>query len=91
MSRNIKYSNNIGKNVSFNIENYCVLVKYDDIWNKIKKKLDIKFYSKLVQDEKYIKTKVKTFKGVVNTVFLDDRIPRDSIHYIYIATINIHS
>ena len=56
------------------------MVKYDDIWNKIKKTLDIKFHSKPIYDEKYIKTKVKTFNGVVNTVFSDKKIPKESIH-----------
>ena len=48
MRRNIKYFDNDGKNMSFKIEDDCVLVKSEDIWNKIKKTLDIKFHSKLV-------------------------------------------
>ena len=31
-----------------------------------------KFYSETVDDEKYIKTKVKIFNGVVNTTFWGD-------------------
>ena len=46
-----------------------VLVKYDDVWNKTKKILDVKFHIKLAYDEKYIKTKVKIFNGAVNTFF----------------------
>ena len=60
MSGYMKYFDNIEKNVSFKIENDDVLVKYNDIWNKIKKILDIKFHSKSVYDKKYIETKVKT-------------------------------
>ena len=60
MSGYMKYFDNIEKNVSFKIENDDVLVKYSDIWNKIKKILDIKFYSRSVYDKKYIETKVKT-------------------------------
>ena len=41
------------------IEDDSVLVKYNEIWNKIKKKLNIKFHSMPVYDEKYIKAKVK--------------------------------
>ena len=56
-----------------------VLVKYNESWDKIKKTLDMKFHSKFVYDEKYIKAKVKTFNKVVNTVFSDDKIPKESI------------
>ena len=36
-----------------------VLVQYNEIWNKIKKTLNIKFHSMSVCDEKYIKAKVR--------------------------------
>ena len=43
------------------------MVRYNEIWNKIKKILNIKFHSMYVYDEKYIKGKVKEFNGVINT------------------------
>ena len=52
---------------SFKSEDSSVLVKYNEIWNKIKK-TDIKFHSIPINDKKYIKTKVKKFNRVVNTV-----------------------
>ena len=58
--------------MSFQIKDDSVLVKYDEIWNKIKNTLNIKFHSKLDYDKKYIK--VKEFNGVVNTVFSDNKI-----------------
>ena len=60
-----------------------VLIKYNEIWNKIKKTLNIKFYSMPVFDEKYIKAKVKEFNGVVNRKFLDDEIPKEGVHRLY--------
>ena len=39
------------------IEDDNLLVKYNEIWNKVKKILTIKFHSKPVYDEKYIKLK----------------------------------
>ena len=69
MSGFIKYFNNGGKIISFVIEDDSVLVKYNEIWNNIKKSLNIKFQSMPVYDEKYIKAKVKKFNGVVNTNF----------------------
>ena len=53
--------------------------------------LGIKFHSRLIYDEKYIKTKVKTFNDVVNTVFSDNEIQKERNHYICIAAINIDS
>ena len=40
--------------------------KFDEIWEKIKNKLNIKFHSILVYDETYIKGKVKEFDGVIS-------------------------
>ena len=42
---------------SFMIEDGSVLVKDDELWNKVKKKLNIKFHSMPVYDEKHIKLK----------------------------------
>ena len=42
MSGYIKYFDNGGKNMTFKIENDNVLIKYNEIWNKIRKTLNIK-------------------------------------------------
>ena len=47
--------------ISFITEDDSVLVKYNEIWNKIKEIKSIKFHSNPVPDEKYIKAKVQTF------------------------------
>ena len=91
MSGYIKYFENEGKNMSFRIEDDSVLVKYHEIWNNVKKTLNIKFHSVTVYDEKYINGKVKEFDGVVNTNFLGDKIPKEGVHYICIACISIDS
>ena len=46
-----------------------VLDKYNKIWDKIKNKLNIKFHSKPVYDEKYLKVKIREFDGVIKTNF----------------------
>ena len=38
-----------------------MLDKYNEIWDKIKEALSIKFHSRPVYDEKYIKIKVREF------------------------------
>ena len=47
MNGSIKYFENGRKNMSFLIKNSEVWEKYEDIWNVIKNKLNIKFYSNL--------------------------------------------
>ena len=70
MNAFIKYFENGGKNMSFVIKDDDVLGKYNEIWDKIKEKLKIKFHSMPVYDEKYIKAKVREFNGVIKTNFL---------------------
>ena len=43
--------------------------KYDTIWDAIKNKLNIKFHSKPIYEQKYLKAKVKEFGGVIKTNF----------------------
>ena len=53
MSGYIKYFENGGKNMYFMVKNDDgVLDVYNEIWNKIKKRLSIKFHSMPVYDEK---------------------------------------
>ena len=76
MSAYIKYFDNGGKNMSFKIEDESVYLKYTEIWNNIKKSVGIKFHSQPIYDSKYIKTKVKTFSGMINTLFSRNEIPK---------------
>ena len=91
MTGYIKYFENGGKNMSFVIKDDDVLDKYNEIWDKIKETLSIKFHSMPVYDEKYIKVKVREFSGVIKTNFLDDKIPEENEHYTCIACITIDS
>ena len=45
----------------------------------------------LVYDEKYIKTKVKEFNGVVKTNFWIDKKPKEGVSYTSVACISIDS
>ena len=80
MSGYIKNFENGEKNKSFVVKNDDVLDKYNDIWDKIKEKLNIKFHSMPVYDEKYIKDKVREFDGVIKTNFLGDKIAKENKH-----------
>ena len=77
--------------MSFVIKDDDVLDKYNEIWDKIKETLSIKFHSRPVYDEKYIKAKVREFSGVIKTNFLGHEVPKENEHYICIACIAIDS
>ena len=89
MNGYVKYFKNDGKNVSFKIEDEEVYIKYNQIWNKIKDLLllRVKFYS----EPKCIKTKVKTFSSVINTMFSGDEIRKEKVEYVCTACISIDS
>ena len=58
MSGYKRYFENGGKNMSFVVKDDDVLDKYNEIWDKIKETLSIKFHSMPVYDKQYIKAKV---------------------------------
>ena len=62
MNGYIKYFENGGKNLSFLIKNSEVWEKYEDK-NVIKNKLNIKFHSQPIYENKYLKPKVREFNG----------------------------
>ena len=69
MSCWIKYFENGGKNMTFKIEDDSVYLKYNEIWNIIKKLLGgLKLYSQPIYDDSYIKTKAKTFSEMIKTL-----------------------
>ena len=60
--------------MSFLIKDDEMLDKYNEIWDKIKETLSIKFHSMPVYDEKYTKSKVREFNGVIKRRILGDKI-----------------
>ena len=91
MSGYIKYFQKGAESMYFMIGNDSLLIKYNEIWNKIKKTLGIKFHSMPFYNEKYTKTKIKEFNDVVNTNFLDDGVPERGVHYTCLACFGVDS
>ena len=87
----IKHFENGGKNMSFVIKDDDVLDEYNEIWDKIKEKLNIKFHSMPIYDGKYIKAKVRGLNVAIKTNFLGDEITKENVHYTWIACITINS
>ena len=90
MSGYIKHFDNGGKNMSFQIEDESVYLKYTEIWKeKFKKSLNTRFDSQPIYGDKYIKTKVKRFSSMINTLFSGNEIPKERNRYVCITAIFI--
>ena len=89
MSGYIKYFENGGKNMSFLIKDDEVWEKYDKIWDVIKNKLGIKFHSKPIYEQKYLKAKVRKFDSIIKTNLLGNDTPKENMNYTCIACITI--
>ena len=91
MSGSIKYFDNGEKTCYLKLKmNVCIqnTLKFG---KKIKYILNVNFKSQPIYDDKYIKTKVKTFNNLINTLFSGDKIPKEGIHYFSITAICIDS
>ena len=59
------------KYMPFLIKTDELLEKYHEIWEKVKKSI---FNSELVCNEKYLKAKIKSYHGKINTNFYNNKI-----------------
>ena len=91
MNGYIKYFENGGKNMSFLIKNSEVWEKYEEIWNVIKNKLNIKFHSQPIYENDYLKAKVREFGGNIKTNFSGNGLPKENTYYTCISCITIDS
>ena len=91
MNGYIKYFDNGGKNMSYLIKNDEVCQKFEDIWNVIKNKLNIKFHSQPIYENKYLKAKVREFNGNIKTNFLGKNVPEENTYYTCIVCITLDS
>ena len=73
-----KFKQERGKNMSFLIKYSEVWEKYEEIWNVIKNKLNIKFHSQPIYENKYLKAKVREFNGSIKTNFLGNNVPKEN-------------
>ena len=62
-------------NMSFLIKNGELLEKYE-IWDKVSKVIKSGFDIAPVYNNKYLKTKIKSYEGKINTNCCDDKVPK---------------
>ena len=68
-----------------------MLDKYNEIQDKIKNDLSIKFHSMPVYDENYVKVKVREFSGVIKTNFQVMKYQKKNVHCACIICITTDS
>ena len=79
------------KYMSFLITDYELLEKYNKIWKKVKNTIDKEFDSDPVHNEKYLKAKIKSYNGKINTNFHNKKIPKEDPQCICLSVILIYS
>ena len=65
--------------------------KYEEVWNVMKNKLNIKFHSQPIYENKYLKAKVREFDGNIKTNFLGNGLPKENTYYTCTACITVYS
>ena len=81
------------KTMSFEVTDKQVLRKYNKIWQKVEELLNVKFESKSVygDNDKYIKTKIKSYIDKVNTNFQGKKAPEENSSYKCLSIITLES
>ena len=65
--------------------------KYNEIWIKVSNNIKKQVNGELVYNEKYLKTKSKSYKGKINTNFQNSKIAKEGCQYIFLLIILIDS
>ena len=89
------YARNSDENatIPFKVNDKHILKKYNKIWEKVEKLLKTDFESKpvYVDDEKYIKTKIKIYTDHMITNFHTKKMPKEKAPYKCLSIIVLDS
>ena len=58
-------------------------IKFNEIWEEIKNSIQEEFDSESVYNEKYLKAKIKSYNGKINTNFGNNKIPKEGSQCIF--------
>ena len=79
------------KYMSILIKDDELLEKYNEIWEKVKNSIKKEFDSEPVHSEKYLKVKIKSCNGKINTNFQNNKIPKEGSQFICLSVILVDS
>ena len=68
-----------------------LLKKYNEIWEKVKNSIKKEFDTEPVYNEKYVKAKIKSYNGKIDTNFHNNKIKKEGSHFICLLVILIDS
>ena len=71
------------KYLPFSIKDDELLEKYNEIQETVKNSITKEFDRKPVYNEKYLKAKMKSYNGKINTNFDNNKIPREGSQFNY--------
>ena len=91
MNGYIKYFEDGGKNMSFTTDDEKVYEKYDEIWNVVKRLLELKFTVGPIRNDKYTSAKLKIFRKKNLTTLSNNIVPSEKNYCICIPAIDIDS
>ena len=77
------------KFISFLTKDNELLKKYNEIWEKVTNIIYKEFDGNPVYYEKYVKTKIKSYNGKINTNFPDNKIPKEGSQFICLSVVLI--
>ena len=92
-----KNKNKDKKTMSLKVKDKQLLKNYNKIWKKIEKLMKIDFNTKTTygDDDKYIKTKIKTYKDSIITNFYNKngskKIPEEKVPHKFLSIIILNS
>ena len=91
----IKYFDNNKETMSFLVNHTELLIKYTEIWTKIRDLINKKFDSEPVYNNKYINTKIKLYNNDIRTIFHDNdnikEVPKENCSYKCLSLISLDS
>ena len=86
MNAYAKYFDKDNKYINLLVNDKEILIKYSEIWDKIKSLIKKEFNGEPVYNDKYIKTKIKIYNNRVYTNFQHNKIPK---HNEYCACLSV--
>ena len=68
-----------------------LLKKYNEIQDRVSKVIKRGIYSDSVYNENYLKIRIKSYEGKVNTTSHNDKIPKEGSHCVCLSRVLIDS
>ena len=66
-----------------------LLEEYNEIWERVKNSIKKEFDSEPLYNEKYLKAKIKSCNGKINTNFHNNKLPKEGSRFICLSVILI--